>query len=130
MTGLIDETLTLGGTVGGSGGTMTGLIDETLTLGGTVGGSGGTITGLIDETLTLGGTVGGNGGTMTGLATVKTVLITKKVIRMATRAFNAFKVMVVCLLAVKLRTKRVTQMGRNGYNKSNHFLNCQYTNRV
>src|ERR1017187_2161795 len=82
---------------------MTGLSAEMAAfMCGTVGGSGGTITGLIAERLPIiWGTVGGSGGTMTGLATAKPVLITRKAIRTATRAFNAFKVMVIHLLGVR-----------------------------
>jgi hypothetical protein len=87
---------------------------------GLVGGSGGTLPGLSAETWT---TASDWEGTVAGLAKAKVEVIKRTAIRTTRRTFNTFAVMVVLLLRVKLRTKRVTQLGGNIYNKSNPFVN-------
>jgi hypothetical protein len=111
------------GFVGGSGGTLPGLSFARFPLGfgrGLVGGSGGTLPGLSAETWT---TASDWEGTVAGLAKAKVEVIKRTAIRTTRRTFNTFAVMVVLLLRVKLRTKRVTQLGGNIYNKSNPFVN-------
>src|ERR1039457_3969813 len=113
-----------GGLVGGSGGIIPGLMAVRLPLpvgrGGLVGGSGGIIPGLNAVAWT---TARGWEGTIAGLAKAKVEVIKRTAIRATRRTLNTFEVMVVLLLRVKLRTKRVTQLGGNIYNKSNPFVN-------
>jgi hypothetical protein len=75
------DPLPVGGSVGGSGGTLAGLkAMDPLPVGGSVGGSGGTLAGLkaISTARKLvGGTVGGSGGTLAGLAKAEAALETR-----------------------------------------------------
>lgn len=71
----------------------------------------------------LGG--GGTGGMVMGLAAAKPMPVTRTAARTAKRNFDADEVMDICLLWVQLCTKRVTEKGWFGYNKSNYFVNYE-----